>query len=53
MITGQSLPVDGGQLAVAGIPLGGFSDILTERTRGGDLHPTHARTTQKDSNGND
>lgn len=52
MITGQSLAVDGGQLAVAGHPVGGFSDIITAPTPGSDLHPP-ARTTQKDSNGND
>lgn len=39
MITGHSLPVDGGQLAVAGQPLGGFADILTQRTAGGDHRP--------------
>lgn len=39
MITGHSLPVDGGQLTVAGQPLAGFADIVTERTAGGDHRP--------------
>ncbi|MGL3148986.1 SDR family NAD(P)-dependent oxidoreductase [Microbacterium sp. A82] len=38
MITGHSLPVDGGQLTVVGQPLGGFADIVTQRAAGEDLH---------------
>lgn len=37
MITGHSLPVDGGQLTVVGQPLGGFDDIVTERIAGCDF----------------
>ncbi|WP_186307599.1 SDR family NAD(P)-dependent oxidoreductase [Microbacterium sp. 1.5R] len=47
MITGHSLPVDGGQLAVAGQPLGGFADIRTERTAGGDLRPAPQHTIER------
>jgi NAD(P)-dependent dehydrogenase (short-subunit alcohol dehydrogenase family) len=36
MVTGHVLAVDGGQLAVAGQPLGGFADIRTSRTPGAD-----------------
>lgn len=39
MITGHTLPVDGGQLAVTGHPFGGFADIITERSAGGDFRP--------------
>lgn len=44
MITGHSLPVDGGQLAVAGLPLDGFADIITERTAAGDDAPSQNTT---------
>ncbi|MDN3495487.1 SDR family NAD(P)-dependent oxidoreductase [Planococcus sp. APC 4015] len=45
MITGHVLPVDGGQLTVAGQPLGGFADIVTERTPGASRPAyTHSNT---------
>jgi len=46
MITGHALPVDGGQLTVAGQPLGGFPDVLTERTPGTAL-PHLQNTTER------
>jgi len=47
MITGHSVAVDGGQLTVVGQPLGGFDDIVTERSAGGDLPSLIPNTTER------
>lgn len=49
MITGHTLPVDGGQLAVAGHPVGGFADIVTARTSGADQRVDSPHSTEKEA----